>query len=58
MANKIAGLLSVILIVLFLGFYIYKVPSIPLGIIIFGVILMILMDFYDSLKNENGQEGE
>lgn len=58
MANKIAGFLGVLMIVVFLGFYIIKVPSIPLGIIIFGVIIMILVDFYDSLASENGEEGE
>lgn len=58
MTNKIAGLLGVLLVVVFLGFYIIKVPSIPLGIIILGVIIMILVDFYESLTSENGEEGE
>ncbi|MDP6280030.1 MAG: hypothetical protein QGI11_16220 [Nitrospinota bacterium] len=57
MANKLAGFIAVLFVVVFLGFYIYKVPSIPLGIIIFGVIIMIVFDFYESLASENGDEG-
>ncbi len=57
MANKIAGFLGVTIVLVFLGIYIYKVPSIPLGVIMFCVMVMILVDFYDSLVTEDGDEG-
>lgn len=56
MENIIAGLIAASLVVLFLGFYAIKIASVPLWIIIGGVIVMILFDFKDSLADpQNGE---
>ncbi len=56
MENIAAGLIAASLVVLFLCFYAVKIASVPLRIIIGGVIVMILFDFRDSLSDpQNGE---
>ena len=57
MDNKIAGVIGMSMIVAFLGFYAIKLNSIPLWIIIDGVLAMSLVEFYESMTSENGDEG-
>jgi hypothetical protein len=57
MDNKIAGVIGMSMIVAFLGFYAIKLNSIPLWIIIVGVLAMSLVEFYESMTSENGDEG-
>ena len=58
MDNLITGLISIVLLFLFLGFYAYKVISVPLWIIIAGVLVMVVYDFYESVTKGEGQNGE
>jgi hypothetical protein len=57
MDNKIAGVIGMSMIVAFLGFYAIKLNSRPLWIIIVGVLAMSLVEFYESMTSENGDEG-
>ncbi|MFQ5840562.1 MAG: hypothetical protein ACE5HK_07555 [Candidatus Methylomirabilales bacterium] len=54
MSNLISGVIAVLVVVTFLGYYAVRLESIPLWIIIVGVLAMILLDFVQSLRN--GQE--
>jgi hypothetical protein len=59
MDNIITGVIAVTMLVVFLGFYAYKIVSVPLLIILVGVLALAVYDFYDSVqkgesKNENG----
>ncbi len=58
MDNIITGLIAVTMLVVFLGFYAYKVISIPLWIIFAGIIAMVLYDFYTSVAKDEGQNGD
>ncbi len=58
MDNIIAGVIGVAMIVVFLGFYVIKLNSIPLWIIIVGIIAMILYEFYESIVKGEGQNGD
>ncbi len=58
MDNIITGLIAIVLLVFFLGFYAYKVISIPLWIIIAGILAMVIYDFYESVKKSEGQNGD
>ncbi len=56
MENIVAGLIAAFLVIVFLAFYAVKIASIPLWLIIGGVIAMILFDFRDSLTDsQNGE---
>lgn len=50
MANAVTGLIGVILFVLFLGYYAYDLRSLPLGIIIAVVLIMVIVDYLQSLR--------
>ena len=59
MDNIITGFIAVSMLVVFLGFYAYKIISVPLWIIIVGILALAVYDFYDSIQkgeseNENG----
>ncbi len=58
MDNIIAGVIGVAMIVIFLGFYVIKLNSIPLWIIIIGIIAMISYEFYESIVKGEGQNGD
>jgi putative effector of murein hydrolase LrgA (UPF0299 family) len=51
--NVITGAIAAILLVIFLGEYATHIKSIPLGIIIVGTLLLLLYDYYDSVKRKN-----
>ena len=52
--NIISGIIAAVLVIAFLGFYAIRLKSIPLWIIIVGVLAMILFDIYESvIKNGN-----
>ncbi len=57
MDNIITGLIAIVMIVVFLGFYAYKVISVPLWIIIAGILALVVYDFYESVKKGEGQNG-
>ena len=54
MDNIISGVIGIFLVVVFLVFYMIRVPAIPLLIIFTGVMAMIFYDFYESLGGGNG----
>ncbi len=58
MDNIITGLIAVTMLVVFLGFYAYKVISAPLWIIIAGVLALAIYDFYESIKKGEGENGD
>ncbi len=53
MVDRIAGLIGVSLVVIFLGFYAIKVKAIPLVIIIGAVLAMVIVDFVQSTISGN-----
>ncbi len=57
MDNKIAGVIGVGMVAVFLGFYAIKLNSVPLWIIMGGVLVMIVVEFFESLKEKNGNSG-
>ena len=58
MDNIITGLIAVTMLVVFLGFYAYKIISVPLWIIIVGVLALAIYDFYDSVQKGEGENGD
>ncbi len=50
MINLISGLIAVVLVSLFLGSYALTLNSIPLWIIIVGVLAMLVADFVLSMR--------
>ena len=58
MDNLIAGIIGVGMVIVFLGFYAIKLNSIPLWIILGGVLIMVVVEFVETLKEENDLNGE
>ncbi len=58
MDNLIAGVIGVGMVVAFLGFYAIKLNSIPLWIIMGGVLIMVVVEFIETLREENDLNGE
>ncbi len=58
MDNIIAGVISVGLIVIFLGFYAIKLNSIPLWIILGGILVMAIIEFIETIREDNGLNGK
>ena len=52
-ANMITGLVGVALSVVFLGNYALQINSLPLWLIICAVLLMVIVDYLQSLR-QNG----
>jgi 4-hydroxybenzoate polyprenyltransferase len=53
MANIVTGVIGVALAVVFYLYYAIRINSIPLWIIIIAAVIMLVYDFYDSLKGNN-----
>ncbi len=58
MDNIIAGVISVGMIVIFLGFYAIKLNSIPLWIIMGGILIMVVVEFVETLREGNDLNGK
>lgn len=58
MDNLIAGIIGVGLVVVFLGFYAFKLNSIPLWIIMGGVLIMVVVEFVETLREKNDLNGK
>ncbi len=58
MDNIIAGIIGVGMVVVFLGFYAIKLNSIPLWIILGGIIVMAVIEFFETIKEDNGLNGK
>ena len=52
----IPGILGIAILVLFLGFMLGKILSIPLLVIAGGVTLLLLYDFYLEIKAARGSD--
>lgn len=55
MGNFIAGLIAVVLISVFLLFYAVTLESLPLWIIIVGVLALVVIDFVQSVRKDKDQ---
>lgn len=56
MANMVVGLIAVVMMVLFLGNYALSLNSIALWIIILGVLVMVVADFWQSLRSNSSDD--
>lgn len=54
MDNKLTGLVAILMLTVFLGNYLIKIASLPLGIVIVGVLAMAIYDYVLSVR-ENRQ---
>lgn len=52
MANMFSGLVGVVLVLGFLGFYAVGIHALSFTIIVVGVGAMIVMEFVQSLRND------
>ncbi|MDH3670259.1 MAG: hypothetical protein OES46_03750 [Gammaproteobacteria bacterium] len=60
MVTLIAGVISAVMVVVFLGYYALMIGSIPLWFIIIGVLVIVVVDFVQTLghrKNDTGNDG-
>ncbi len=60
MFTLITGVTAAVMVVVFLGYYALRIESIPLWIIIIGVLGMVIADFVRTLrqdKNDTGNDG-
>lgn len=60
MVTIIAGVISAVMIVVFLGYYALMIGSVPLWLITIGVLVMVIVDFVQTLehrKKDTGNDG-
>ena len=60
MVTLIAGVIAAVMVVVFLGYYALMIGSIPLWLIIIGVLVIVIVDFVQTLehrKNDTGNDG-
>ncbi len=60
MFTLITGVMAAVMVVVFLGYYALRIESIPLWIIIIGVLGMVIADFVRTFregKNDTGDDG-
>ena len=55
MSNFILGLIALVLVGLFFGFYAVSLRSVPLVIIFAGVFAMAVIEFIGTLRNGKSQ---
>ena len=53
MANFIAGLVGVTMVIAFLGYYAISLNSAPLWVIIVAILFMVCRDYYQSVRKGN-----
>jgi small-conductance mechanosensitive channel len=53
MVNAITGLFSLIMVTVFLGYYVIRLNEIPLWIIIGAILIMIFIEYVQSLRGGN-----
>ena len=54
--NWICGIFALLMLVLFLGKYAVSIGSLPLWIIIVGVLILPVLDLLKSMKETNGSD--
>lgn len=57
MANLITGLIGVVLVAVFLGFYAIGIRSLPLSIIVVAIMMLVLADFIQTVRKGNNHTG-
>ncbi|MBW8056075.1 MAG: hypothetical protein FVQ76_12325 [Nitrospira sp.] len=60
MFTLITGVTAAVMVAVFLGYYALRIESIPLWIIIIGVLGMVIADFVRTFredKNDTGDDG-
>ena len=57
MGNIVNGLIGIVLVLLFLGWYAIGVRSVVFALVVAGVLVLVGFDFYQTVKKENGQTG-
>lgn len=60
MVTLISGVIAAVMVAVFLGYYALRIESIPLWLIIIGVLGMVIADFVRTLrqgKNDTGNDG-
>ena len=57
MANIVTGAIAVAMAVVFYLYYAIRIKSIPLWIIIVAAVIMLVYDFYESVKGNNKPPG-
>ncbi len=60
MFTLITGVTAAVMVVVFLGYYALRIESIPLWLIIIGVLGMVIADFVRTFredKNDTGDDG-
>ncbi len=55
--NWICGIIALLMLSVFLGKYAVSIGSIPLWIIIVGVLVLPVYDLIKSMKGSNGDDG-
>lgn len=55
MDDLITGLVGLVLIGLFLGFYAFGIGAIPFGIIVVAVLAMIVAEFIEGIKKRKNE---
>ena len=58
MDNLIAGVIGVGMVIVFLGFYAIKLNSVPLWIILGGILIMVVVEFVETLREGNDLNGK
>ena len=60
MAEKIAASIAFVIILVYLGGYAFLLQAIPLWIIIIGILALVAVEYFESMKaartDENGAE--
>lgn len=54
MANLIGGVIGLLGIVAFLGFYALKIRSVPLWVIIVVILVLAAVDVFQSVRKDGG----
>ena len=57
MANIVTGVIGVAMAVVFYLFYAIRINSIALWIIIISAVVMLVYDYYESIKGNNKPPG-
>jgi hypothetical protein len=57
MTNFVTGLIGISLVLAFVGFMVWWVPALPLIIIVAVVMLLLVIDFVQSLRMGNSGAG-
>ena len=53
--NWVCGIFALGMLILFLGKYAVSIGSLPLWIIIVGVLILPVLDLFKSMKDESGE---